>query len=67
MLRHDLRRALLSPRTLFVALVYGVLCSAWALRKLGTTAPPISLPFPIKPDFTFYFTSALYYLMAVAI
>ena len=30
MLRHDLRRALLSPRTLFVALVYGVLLSLGA-------------------------------------
>ena len=35
-------------------------CSAWALRKLGTTAPPISLPFPIKTGFYI-----LFYLCAV--
>ena len=59
MLRHDLRRALLSPEPCLLPW-FTACCSAWALRKLGTTAPPISLPFPIKPDFTFSF-----YLCAV--
>ena len=38
MLRHDLRRALLSPRTLFVALAYGVLLSLGATETWNDSA-----------------------------
>lgn len=65
MLRHDLRRALLSPRTLFVALAYGVLLRL-APQRPGTTAPPTNSPFPTKPGFTSCFTSAPCCPMAAA-
>ena len=46
MLRHDLRRALLSPRTLFVALVYGVLLSLGATETWNDSCLLYTSPSP---------------------
>lgn len=59
MLRHDLRRALLSPRTLFVALVYGVLLSLGATETWNDSA---AYQFAFSYKTGFYI---LFYLCAV--
>ncbi len=59
MLRHDLRRALLSPRTLFVALAYGVLLSLGATETWNDSA---AYQFAFSYKTGFYI---LFYLCAV--
>ena len=62
MLRHDLRRALLSPRTLFVALVYGVLLSLGATETWNDSAA-YQFAFSYKTGFYILFHLCPIYLV----